>query len=169
MIRSKSFQYTWVPLPPRRTSIIPIQDDGIYDQPVAKIWRFIRDPQAPHVHAAIPSQKITGKDGNQVMYEGRIANFGSGGSHFEAWVMTMDPPNAYTLEYTEGPQVGSWFTNTYTPIGSARTKVEVEGEFQIRGLDEPRLRRFVLAFFAQAFNEDLVNLQHYEAPKIPGG
>jgi hypothetical protein len=159
--RSQSFQYAWEPLPVRRPGIIPIQDDGIFDQPLEKIGRFNHDPQAPHAHAAILSQKVVKTEGNQVWVEGRMANFGSGGTHFAKWVLTVDPPTAYTLEYTDGPQKGSWFTNSYTALGTRRTRVEVEGEFEIRGLDEPRLRRYVLAFFAQAFAEDVMNLQGY--------
>lgn len=82
----------------------------------------------------------------------------SGMSRRETLRMTMDPPRGFDVEYLEGPLKGTRHRHTYTPMGD-KTRVEVERDFRIQGMDDSQIRKSVLAYFDEVFREDDAALQ----------
>jgi len=139
--------------------MVHIKDDGVFDAPIEKIWRYINDDHA-HSHSAV---KVTGmrdqsEKGLTLDLEVKEP---SGNKHTESWKIAMNPPKSMSTEVVAGPMKGTKHTHTYTPMGS-KTKVEVEGEFVAQGMDDATLRKAVLGMFEIVFNEDNANLKNFK-------
>ncbi len=139
--------------------MVYVTDDGIFDAPVEKIWRYIND-QNGHVHSALRFTNVLEQSEKGMTTEVEMKN-PDGSSHKETWKMTMNPPKSHTTEFLAGPMKGSKHTTTYTPMGN-KTKVQVEGEFQAQGMDDASTKKFVLSFLEMVFNEDTANLKSYK-------
>src|SRR5207249_8707828 len=84
--------------------MVRIHDEGVFDAPLEKIWRYIQDDTPGlHKHRAIPSTKVLKEEGNTVVQEMQIVNADGKGTHWETWRLTMNPPRGYQVEATEGP------------------------------------------------------------------
>jgi len=139
--------------------MVHIRDEGVFDAPVEKIWRYLNDEHA-HSHGLV---KVTGmrdqtEKGLTLDLEVKRPD---GSTHTEAWKITMNPPASMYTEVLAGPMKGSKHTHTYTPVGQ-KTKVVVEGEFTAQGLDDAATRKSVLAMLEMVFNEDNANLQKFK-------
>ena len=142
--------------------MVKVTDDGIFNEPMEKIWRFVMDENAPHNHAFIKSRKVVEQKGNTVITENVLVNPDGKGTHTERWKLTLNPPKGYNIEYLSGPMAGSKMAQTYTSLGAAKTKASVEGEYKMPGIDDAGIRKSVLSFLEQAFNEDTRNLKQYK-------
>ena len=137
--------------------MVHIKDSGVFDAPVDKIWKYLNDQDA-HKHGFIKSwnPKVEGKI---VTVDAEIV--GPDGNAFtEKYQTTMNPPTGYTTETLEGPGKGSKYTQTYTADGD-KTKVEIEGDWKVAGLDDEKTTKMILGLLETAFNEDNENLKKY--------
>lgn len=139
--------------------MVHIRDEGVFDAPVEKIWRYINDDHA-HSHGLV---KVTGtrdqtEKGLTLDLEVKRPD---GSTHTEAWKITMNPPTSMYTEVIAGPMTGSKHTHTYTPMGQ-QTKVVVEGEFIAQGLDDASTKKSVLGMLEMVFNEDNANLKKFK-------
>lgn len=142
--------------------MVSIRDDGVFDAPLEKIWKYIGDDRPGiHKHRSIPTTKVVNRQGNVVVQELQILNADGKGTHWETWRLTLDPPRGYQVEAIEGPTKGTRFRQIYTPMGG-KTRVEVEGDWQIPGMDDVSVRKMALGFLEEAFNEDNAALKKYK-------
>jgi len=139
--------------------MVHIIDDGIFEAPVEKIWKYIND-QNEHEHSAVRFTKVIEQSGNNMTAEVEVKN-PDGSSHMETWKMTMSPPKSHNTDVLAGPMKGSKYTHTYTPMGN-KTKVVVEGDFYAQGMDDASIKKAVLAMWETVFNEDNNNLKNYK-------
>ena len=142
--------------------MVKVSDDGIYNEPMEKIWRFVMDENAPHNHAFIKSRKVVEQKGNTIITENVLVNPDGKGTHSERWKLTLNPPKGYDMEYLTGPMAGSKMTQTYSALGGSKTKAQVVGEYKMLGMDDAGIRKSVLGFLETAFNEDTKNLKQYK-------
>jgi len=139
--------------------MVRIRDDGVFDAPIEKLWKYIQDNDN-HQHRAFQVTKVLNQKGNAMTIEAKVAN-PAGGMDSEKFVMTMNPPKGFTLEYLSGAMKGSKQTHTYTPMGN-KTRVDVEGEFVGKGMDDATIKKNILGYYAMAFEEDNANLKKYK-------
>ena len=131
--------------------MVYLHDEGVFDAPVEKLWKYIQDP-ASHQHEAILSQKVLEQKGNVLKIRAEVA--GPRGKAEELWQMRMNPPFGFELEVLDGPTKGSKNTHTYVPMGD-KTKVIMVGDFHMQGVNDPEaVRKNTLAYFEKVFNED---------------
>ena len=139
--------------------MVYVKDDGVFDAPLEKIWRYIQDAEN-HVHETILRQKILEEKGNTVKL--RVETFNArGGKEEQVWKMTMDPPFAHELEVLEGSTKGTKQTHVYVPMGE-KTKVIVVGDFQAPGADDETIRKGTLDYLAKVFDEDSRSLRNFK-------
>lgn len=139
--------------------MVRVYDDGIFDAPVDKLWKYVNDAML-HQHGAFKISKMVEQKGPAMTVEADVANPGGKGTHKETWKFVYNPPNGFDMEYLAGPWKGSRHTHTYTPMGN-QTKVEVLGDFTIQGMDDNATKKTVLAYFARTFEEDTAALKKY--------
>lgn len=141
--------------------MVRIRDEGVFDAPIDKVWKYVNDPEGRHEHPAFRMGKILEQAGNRMVVEADVRDPGGKGSHKETWKFVFNPTKSFDMEYLSGPSKGSKHTHTYTPLGD-KTRVVVEGDFQIQGLDESQTRKAVLDYFEMVFNEDNAALKKYK-------
>jgi hypothetical protein len=142
--------------------MVHIRDEGVFDAPAEKIWKYIGDTRPGiHRHRSILASKDLETKGNVVMREIQFLNPDGKGSHWETWRFTLNPPRGYQVEAVAGPAVGTKFSNLYTPMGN-RTRVDVDGDWIVPGVDDATIRKQALAFLEEAFNEDNAALKKYQ-------
>jgi len=139
--------------------MVRIRDDGVFDAPIDKLWKYFND-NAAHNHTSFQVTKVLEEKGKSQTVMAKIRN-ASGGFDTEKLLMTVNPPKGFSLEYLSGAMKGSKHTHTYTPQGS-KTRVDVEGDFVSTGASDNEVKKGVLAYFAQAFEEDNANLKKYK-------
>jgi len=139
--------------------MVHVSDEGMFDAPVEKIWRFLNDDNS-HQHSSLKFSKVLEQTDKGMTAEVDINRPGES-SHKEIWKMTFNPPKGFNLEITSGPMKGTKHSHTYTPMGN-KTKVVVEGEFVAQGMDDASLKKAVLGMFEEVFNEDSAALKNYK-------
>ncbi|HEY7588647.1 MAG TPA: SRPBCC family protein [Thermoplasmata archaeon] len=140
--------------------MVHIRDDGVFDAPIDRIWKYWGDNEA-HNHRAFQVTKVLKEEGNKRTVEARLLN-AKGGYDTERLLMTVNSPKGFDLEYLSGAMKGTKHTHTYTPMGE-KTKVVVEGEFTVPpGMTENQVRKQALDYFATAFEEDNSALKKYK-------
>jgi len=139
--------------------MVHVSDEGTFDAPVEKIWRFLNDDNS-HQHSSLKFSKVLEQTDKGMTAEVDIMRPGEP-SHKETWKMSFNPPKGFSLEITSGPMKGTKHSHTYTPMGN-KTKVVVEGEFVAQGMDDASLKKAVLGMFEQVFNEDSAALKNYK-------
>ncbi len=139
--------------------MVHITDDGVFDAPIEKVWKYINDDKG-HTHSAVKFTKVLEQSDKGMTVELEVKN-ADGTSHMETWKMTMNPPKGHSTEVLAGPMKGSRNTHTYTPMGD-KTKVMVEGDFYAQGMDDASTKKAVLAMWANVFDEDNANLKNYK-------
>ena len=140
--------------------MVKVWDDGIYDAPLEKVWKYVNDNMM-HQHRAFKVSKVVEQKGNMLTIESDVSNPGGKGTHKETWKWVFNPPKGFDMEYLAGPWKGSRHTHTYTPMGT-RTKVELAGDFKIQGMDDAGTKKAVLAYFNEVFTEDTAALAKYK-------
>lgn len=139
--------------------MVHVSDEGIFDEPLEKIWRFLSDDKG-HQHSSVKVSKVIEQSDKGMTAEYEVKN-SDGSWRKEIWKMSFNPPNGFSIEITSGPMKGTKHTHTYTPMGN-ETKVTVEGEFIGQGMDDAMMKKAALMMFEQAFNEDSALLKKYE-------
>jgi hypothetical protein len=138
-----------------------VKDEGVFDVPLDRIWTYLQDQNSGvHNHKAIRSWKVVEEQGSMTTNEIEFVNPDGRSTRKETWRMTFHPPKGFDMEALSGVSQGTKYTLTYTPMGN-RTKVEVEGEFRMSGMDDDSTRRAALGFLNEVFEEDQVNLRRY--------
>ena len=142
--------------------MVHIKDDGIFEEPLDKIWKYLNDPKAPHNHRLLKSQKVIEQKGNILVTENTMLNPDGKGTHTERWKLTFNAPKGFDTEYLTGPMAGSKSTQTYVPLGASKVKAEVAGEYKIQGMDDAGTKKAVLSFLEEVWKEDVNNLKQYK-------
>lgn len=138
--------------------MVYVKDDGVYDEPLEKIWKYIQAPE-DHVHETILSQKVLEQQGNTMKLRVETIN-ARGGKEEQIWRMTMDPPFGHELEVLEGSTKGTKQTHVYVPMGQ-KTKVIVVGDYKMPGWDDETIRERSLDYLAKVFSEDSRQLRNF--------
>jgi ligand-binding SRPBCC domain-containing protein len=139
--------------------MVHVADEGVFDEPLEKIWRYLNDDQG-HQHSSVKMSKVLEQSEKGMTAEFEVKN-PDGSWRKEMWKMSFNPPTGFSLEITSGPMKGTKHSHTYTPMGN-KTKVTVEGEFVAQGMDETTVKKAALMMFEQVFNEDAANLKRYK-------
>jgi carbon monoxide dehydrogenase subunit G len=139
-----------------------VKDEGTFDEPIDKIWKFLQD-QTPgvHNHEAIRGVKTIEEKGGTMTQEMEFVNPDGKSTRKETWRFKFNPPQGFEMEALSGASMGTKYSHRYIPMG-ARTKVEVEGDFHIQGLDDEATRQAALGFLGQVFQEDTANLRRFK-------
>jgi len=140
--------------------MVRVTDDGVFDAPIDKVWKYVNDNML-HQHTTFQMTKVLDQKGNVLTVQAEVDNPGEKGRHMESWKFVFNPPKGFDMEYLDGPWKGSRHTHTYTPMGN-RTKVDVNGDFRIQGMDDATTKKTVLAYFGQVFGEDSAALKKYK-------
>jgi len=134
-------------------------DDGVFDEPIDKIWRFLNDDKG-HQHSVVKTSKVMEQSDKGMTAEVEVKN-PDGSWRKETWQFSFNPPTGFGIEVISGPMKGTKHKHTYTPMG-AKTKVVVEGEFVAQGMDDAALKKAAMALFEQVFNEDIAHLKNFK-------
>lgn len=142
--------------------MVRIKDDGVFDASIDKIWKYLGD-ETPgvHNHQAIADSRTVENRGNEMVFEWDLRNPDGKTTRTERWKMVMNPPSGFQLESLSGVSKGTRYSNKYTPMGT-KTRVDVEGEFHMQGMDEAATKKAALGFLAQIFDEDNAALKKYK-------
>lgn len=139
-----------------------VKDDGVFDAPLEKIWKFLQDESSTaHSHKAIRGMKTLETKGNAMTREVEFVNPDGKTTRKETWRFVMNPPQGFEMEALAGASKGTKYSHRYTSLGN-RTRVDVEGDFHIQGMDEAATRQAALGFLSQVFEEDQANLGRYK-------
>lgn len=139
-----------------------VKDEGVFDAPVSMIWKFLQD-QTPgvHHHKSIRNVRVLDQKGPSMTQEIEFANPDGKSTRKETWRFTFNPPHGFEMEALAGATKGTKYAHRYTPMGN-RTRVEVEGDFHIQGMDENATRQAAMGMLAEVFDEDRANLGRYK-------
>lgn len=137
-----------------------IRDDGIFDVPVDKIWRFMNDMGGTHRHESITEMVPVETKGNVTKFNVKTKR-PDGKTYSEVWRMTTFVPDGFMNEVLDGPGKGTVNTHTYIPMGN-KTKVVVAGEFKWAGADGATTRKQALAYLQSVFDEDTRTLKDFK-------
>jgi hypothetical protein len=139
-----------------------VKDDGMYDVPLDKIWKFLNDSTpGVHHHKAIKGMKTIEQKGTSVVQEMEFVNPDGKSTRKETWRFTFNPPHGFEMESLAGASKGTKYSHKYTSLGN-RTRVEVEGEFHIQGLDDASTRQAAMGFLSEVYEEDRSSLSKYK-------
>jgi hypothetical protein len=142
--------------------MVKVRDDGVYDAPIDKIWKFLQDDKpGVHNHRSILSTKTVQEQGNAVVQEMEFRNPDGKSTRKETWRFTFNPPTGFDMESLGGVSKGTKYSHRYTPMGP-KTRVEVEGDFRMQGMDDATTKQAALGFLAEVFDEDTRNLRNYK-------
>lgn len=139
--------------------MVHVIDEGVFDEPIDKIWRFLADDKS-HQHAMVKTTRVIEQSDKGMTAEIDVKN-PDGSWRKETWNLSFNPPTSFGIEVTSGLTKGTKHKHTYTPMG-AKTKVVVEGEFVGQGMDDAALKKTALAMFEQAFIEDAAQLKKFK-------
>ena len=142
--------------------MVHVKDDGVFDAPIDRIWKFLMDesPTAHH-HRSIRGMTTVRQEGPKVTQEIEFLNPDGKTTRKETWRFFFNPPTGFEMESLSGASKGTKYAHRYTPAGN-KTRVEVEGDFVIQGMDEAATRAAALGFLAEVFDEDQRTLQRYK-------
>jgi ligand-binding SRPBCC domain-containing protein len=138
--------------------MVYLKDEGVFDAPVDKVWRFLNDQT--HEHRSLRFSKVLEQSDKHMIAESEMT--GPDGKTYKGTAkFAFNPPKSFDMEILAGPQVGTKHTHTYTPMGD-KTKVEVAGEFKMQGLNDEATKKAALGFLEEAFNEDNAALRKFK-------
>jgi hypothetical protein len=142
--------------------MVRIKDDGVFDASIDKIWKYLQDDRPEvHQHRAILGAKVMNETENQIVQEMELLNPDGKTSRKETWRLTFDPPRGTEIESLDGITKGTRYSNRYTAVGG-KTRIEVEGDFKMQGMDDASTKKAALGFLAEMFDEDNANLKRYK-------
>jgi hypothetical protein len=139
-----------------------VKDDGVFDAPLDKIWKFLQDETpGTHTHQSIRGMKTLEQKGSSATQEMEFLNPDGKSTRKETWRFTFNPPQGFEMECLAGVSKGTRYAHRYTSMGN-RTRVDVDGEFHIQGMDDASTRQAALGFLSVVFEEDQSNLKRYK-------
>jgi hypothetical protein len=142
--------------------MVHVRDDGVYDEPLDKIWKYLMDENpSVHSHEMIRNTKTLEQKGTELTQELELLNPDGKTTRVETWRFVFNPPKGFEIEALSGVSKGTKYSHLYIPIKD-QTRVEVEGDFHMEGMDDASTRQAALGFLAQVFTEDQVNLRRYK-------
>jgi len=142
--------------------MVHVRDDGVFDAPIDKIWKYLNDDRPGiHNHRSIAGTKTMEQKDNMVVQEMEMRNPDGKTTRMETWRLVFNPPTGFEMESLSGVSKGTRYTQKYTPLGS-KTRIEVDGDFRMQGMDETTTRKAALGFLAEVFDEDNATLRTYE-------
>jgi len=139
--------------------LVHLRDEGVFDEPLEKIWRFLNAEQG-HDHSGVKFSKVIEQSDKGMTAEVE-AKAPDGTWIKEIWKLGFNPPTGFNMEIASGPMKGTKHTHTYTAMGN-KTKVVVEGEFVRQGVDDATMKTATLGMLEQLFNEDSANLKKFK-------
>ncbi len=141
--------------------MVKVRDEGVFDASIDKIWKYLGD-ETPgiHNHRSIVGSRTLENKGSEMVFEWEMRNPDGRTTRKETWRMAMNPPTGWEMESLSGVSKGTKYTNRYTPMGG-KTRVDVEGEFRMQGMDDASTRKAALGFLAEVFDEDQASLKKY--------
>jgi hypothetical protein len=142
--------------------MVHITDEGVFNEPLEKIWRFVTDQRARHEHEFIKARNVIEQKGMTTLVDNQVLNPDRKGTHTERWKVSLNPPKGYEVEYLTGPMAGSKMTQTYTALSPKQTKASVAGDYRIVGMDDVHVKNTVMGFLEMVFHEDVRNLARYK-------
>jgi hypothetical protein len=77
------------------------RDDGVFDERLDKIWRFLGDDKG-HQHSIVKTSKVIEQSGRSMTSEVEVKN-PDGSWRKETWKMSFNPPTEFSMEVTSGP------------------------------------------------------------------
>lgn len=142
--------------------MVRVKDDGVFDASIDKIWKYLGD-ETPgvHNHRSIAASRTIENRGNEMVFEWELRNPDGRTTRKETWKMVLNPPTGFEFESLSGVSKGTRYTNRYTPMG-AKTRVDVEGDFRMQGMDDASTKKAALGFLAEVFDEDSAALKKYK-------
>ncbi|HYM38832.1 MAG TPA: SRPBCC family protein [Thermoplasmata archaeon] len=142
--------------------MVQVRDDGVFDAPIDKIWKYLQD-ETPgvHSHRSIVGTKTIEEKGNALVQEMQMRNPDGKTTRKETWRFTFNPPTGFEMESLGGASKGTRYSHRYTPLGN-KTRVDVEGDFRLQGMDESQTRKAALGFLSELFEEDNRSLRNYK-------
>jgi hypothetical protein len=142
--------------------MVHVKDEGVFDEPIDKIWKFLQD-QSPgvHNHKSIRNTTTIEEKEGAVTEELEFVNPDGNTTRKETWRFRFNPPKGFDMEALAGASKGTKYSHHYTPMGN-RTRVDVEGEFHIQGMDDTAVRQAALGFLGEVFEEDRSNLRKFK-------
>src|SRR3989442_12081697 len=78
-------------------SMVRIRDDGVFDAPIEKLWKYIQDNDN-HQHRSFQVTKVLIQKGIAMTIEAKVAN-PAGGTESKKVVIPITPPKGVMLEY----------------------------------------------------------------------
>jgi hypothetical protein len=145
-----------------RIIMVHIKDDGVFDESIDKIWKFLQDERpGVHNHRSIVGAKTLEEKGGAVVQETEFLNPDGKTTRKENWRFVFNPPKGFEMESLSGITKGTRYSHRYTPMGN-KTRVEVEGDFKMQGMDDASTKKAALGFLSEVFEEDRVNLRNFK-------
>ncbi len=142
--------------------MVKVRDEGVFDASIDKIWKYLADgTPGIHNHRAIVGSKTVENRESESVFEWEMRNPDGKTTRKETWRMVLNPPTGFEMESLSGVSKGTKYTNRYTPMG-AKTRIDVDGEFRMQGMDEAATRKAALGFLAEVFDEDNAALKKYK-------
>ena len=142
--------------------MVKVRDDGVFDASIDKIWKYLGDDTpGVHEHRSIVGSRTLENKGAEMVFEWEMRNPDGKATRKETWRRAMNPPTGFEMESLSGVSKGTRYTNRYTPLGS-KTRVEIDGEFRMQGMDDTTTRKAALGFLAEVFDEDQASLKKYK-------
>ena len=121
-----------------------VTHDGFLDEPLEKVWKRIADPSALRDHPLVRGEKVLDQKGDTIVLESVTVTHNGKRKDLATLKITINEPKGYDVEYLSGPLAGSKFTRVFTAKGEG-TRVEVSGDFKMRGADDATTKKEVLA------------------------
>jgi hypothetical protein len=139
-----------------------VKDDGVFEAPLDKIWKFLQDSTPGiHNHKSIRAMKTINQQGSSITQEIEFLNPDGKTTRKETWRFVYNPPHGFEMESLAGMSKGTKYSHRYTAMGN-RTRVEVEGDFHLQGMDDAATRQAALGFLSEVFEEDRASLGRYK-------
>lgn len=142
--------------------MVRIRDDGVFDAPIDRIWKYLGDSTpGVHNHQSIVDSIVVENRGPELIQEMVMRNPDGKTTRTEKWRFAMNPPTGFEMESLSGVSKGTKYSHRYTPMGN-RTRVEVEGDFRMQGMDESATKKAAMGFLSELFDEDNAALKKYK-------
>ena len=138
--------------------VFVLDEGSVFDEPVDKIWRFMREGREFHKHGNRGDTQVE-VQGNSIVLTFEAQ--GPSGKTTIKMKSTEVAPLGRIMEYLQGPLAGSRAIVYYVPLGN-KTGITVVGEYVSKVIPEDQIRSMVLSQAERSFNEDVENLKQFK-------
>ena len=131
-----------------------LDEGGVFDAPVDKVWAYLKSDQHRHDSLKMISREMEGSNAVVITVERNLM-----GKTVRSKIRnTLYPPFGFVQEHLEGPTAGSRAFVYYVPKGN-KTGVSVVGDYVVSGANEKTTRDAIMAQLQVSFDEDNANLK----------